>query len=217
MDQLREEILQAERTRSDLLKWKLGLTGTIGALGLGFSGSSAVRNAELVLVVIPLVCVYVDLLSLHLTLRILVIGTFMRLAKAQAASGDDLVNRYEAFAQTARELDVDEGFVDAARRVWLPRRTVGGTSRARPPRTISAFALEDWALYLSTCVLSLAGIGYGIYAAVRGSHLPAFLFLTSGSIGVSATLIGKVLYEMRCSALSRLPIQQPSSPAESLS
>ncbi len=37
MEKLREEILQAEQTRSDLLKLKLSLVGAIGALGLGFS------------------------------------------------------------------------------------------------------------------------------------------------------------------------------------
>jgi hypothetical protein len=39
LEKLRDEILQTENTRSDLLKWKLGLVGAIGAAGLGFAGS----------------------------------------------------------------------------------------------------------------------------------------------------------------------------------
>jgi hypothetical protein len=36
MESLREEILRSEGVRSDLLKWKLALAGTLGAAGLGF-------------------------------------------------------------------------------------------------------------------------------------------------------------------------------------
>jgi hypothetical protein len=78
MEGLRDEILQSEGVRSDLLKWKLALAGILGAAGLGFSGSEDLRHADLVLCAIPPVCVYVDLLCLHLNLKMLVIGTFLR-------------------------------------------------------------------------------------------------------------------------------------------
>jgi hypothetical protein len=35
MEKLRDEILLAESTRSDLLKWRLALVGAIGAAGYG--------------------------------------------------------------------------------------------------------------------------------------------------------------------------------------
>jgi hypothetical protein len=78
MQTLREEILQAQRTRSDLLKWKLGLVGVIGSIGLGLAGSRVPTHADLVLCAIPFVCVYVDLLCRHLSLRMIVVGAFFR-------------------------------------------------------------------------------------------------------------------------------------------
>jgi hypothetical protein len=101
MERLRDEILQAQNTRSELLKWKLGLVGAIGAAGLGFAGSVGLRHADLVLCALPPVAVYVDLLALHLTLRILVIGTFLRTAGAKEAGADQ---GYEEFAHDARNL-----------------------------------------------------------------------------------------------------------------
>lgn len=77
---LRQEILQSQQTRSDLLKWKLGLVGAIGAVGLGLAGSRVSNHADLVLCAVPLVCIYVDFLCRHLSLRILVIGVFFRTA-----------------------------------------------------------------------------------------------------------------------------------------
>jgi hypothetical protein len=99
MEKLRDEILQAENTRSDLLKWKLGLVGAIGAAGLGFAGSIELRHADLVLCALPPVAVYVDLLALHLTLRIRVIGAFFRTAGATEAPA---YWSYEEFAHGKR-------------------------------------------------------------------------------------------------------------------
>ena len=99
MEKLRDEILQAENTRSDLLKWKLGLVGALGGAGLGFAGSVELRHADLVLCALPPVAVYVDLLALHLTLRILVIGAFFRTAGTTEAAA---YRSYEAFAHDAR-------------------------------------------------------------------------------------------------------------------
>ena len=139
MEKLRDEILQAEGTRSDLLKWKLGLVGAIGAAGLGFAGSVELRHADLVLCVLPPVALYVDLLTLHLTLRIHVIGAFLATETGQVSS---LYRDYERFAHRMRHLD----------------------ERGR-----SAFALEDWALFYSTYGLALAVAGYGVFQLLDGS------------------------------------------------
>jgi hypothetical protein len=102
MEKLRDEILQAESTRSDLLKWKLGLVGAIGAAGLGFAGSVDLQHADLVLCALPPVTTYVDLLARHLTLRILVIGAFLR---TQSAGESAAYQPYEEFAERARNLE----------------------------------------------------------------------------------------------------------------
>jgi hypothetical protein len=190
MEKLREEILQAERTRSDLLKLKLGLVGTIGAFGLGFYGSGTLEHAELVLAVIPLVSVYVDLLCRHLTLRIVVIGTFLRTSTLRGDSNGGVLKDYEEFAQEART---------------LPRPGNRNGS-------ISAFALEDWALIYSTYALSAGVLAYGFYLVGQGSQLP-ILFLLSGGTGLVATLFGNRQYNERFAAVANLrPPHAPGSP-----
>ena len=124
MEQLRSEILEAHKARSDLLKWKLALVAALGTIGLGLTQEI---GHPIVLVGIPLVCAYVDLLTRHLTLRIHVIGSFLR-----GRTGPDpalaLHAEYETFVERNR----------------------------------SAFDFEDWALYLSSIVLSLGVAAYGV-------------------------------------------------------
>ncbi len=98
MEQLRSEILEAHNARSDLLKWKLVLVAGLGTIGLGLTQEI---GHPFVLVGIPLVCAYVDLLTRHLTLRIHVIGDFLR---GRDASGPDdaLYREYEAFVERNR-------------------------------------------------------------------------------------------------------------------
>lgn len=187
---LREEILQAQQTRSDLLKWKLGLVGVIGAIGLGLGGSRVSTHADLVLCAVPLVCVYVDLLCRHLSLRILVIGTFLRTDAArppsEAEAAEWLVCRaYEDHVQTARELD---------RRLYhrLPKRV-----QRRLSATHTAFALEDGAVTWSTLVLSAALIVYGalVWSGDSADHrLVGMLFFISGFVGLAASILGRRLY-----------------------
>lgn len=184
MDKLRDEILQSERSRSDLLKWKLGLTGVVGATGLGFSGTTEFEHANLVLCIIPLVCVYVDLLCLHLTLKMLVIGRFL----ASLESSDPTLNAvasYERFVQLAREAPLGTKTESTERR-----------------RTGNVFALEEWALSGSTFVLSLALVGYGLFLWSRFS-IP---FIASGIVGMAATAASSWLYRRRFQAVQALDV-----------
>jgi hypothetical protein len=97
---LRAEILQAQKARSDLLKWKIALVGVIGAAGLGLAGSHIAGHPALVLCAIPPVCAYVDLLCRHLSLRMLVIGAFFRTEPDTGDAG--VIPRYEKFAAENR-------------------------------------------------------------------------------------------------------------------
>jgi hypothetical protein len=168
MDTLRQEILQAQTVRSDLLKWKLALVGGLGAAGLGFAGSEGLRDADLVLCAIPPVCVYVDLLCRHLSLRILVVGRFL-----YSASGSDAtfspIGAYEDFGQRTRNL-------------------TDGSDRRR-----SAFDLEEWALAWSSFALSLA---IAVYGLARPSWL-AVPFLVSGAVGLAVTWLAQRLFRDR--------------------
>jgi hypothetical protein len=168
---LRDEILQTEQIRSDLLKWKLVLAGALGATGLGFAGArGSVTDADLILCAIPPVCLYVDLLSRHLSLRILVIGAFLR--RYGAAYGAVELARYEQHVDGARDLS------------WRPLHLP-------LPRRVSAFDLEDWAVSWSTIVLSGAVLVYG-FTGARGEF--QLSFMASGGIGLGITLVAMYVY-----------------------
>jgi uncharacterized metal-binding protein len=92
MDTLRQELLQAQKTRSELLKWKLLIVAGVGGAALGFSGRGPGKS-YLALAVLPLCCAYVDLLCWNLFRRIKSIGIFF---EHVAHSSTDL-RRYEIF------------------------------------------------------------------------------------------------------------------------
>jgi hypothetical protein len=80
LQNLRTEILESEKARIDLLKYKLIAVASLAAIGLGFAkyeNSEMTKNADYVLCIIPFVCAYVDLLCYHNTIRILVIACFL--------------------------------------------------------------------------------------------------------------------------------------------
>jgi Glycosyl hydrolases family 15 len=122
--QLAAEIVETQKARSDLLKWKLVLLATLGAAGLGLEKDG--HPAYLLLALIPLASLYADLLCTNLNLRLIVIGTYYR----------------------TLEREPYERFVGANRR---------------------AFALEDWALYGSTCIVCVILLLMGSAFALRGS------------------------------------------------
>jgi hypothetical protein len=101
MKTLREEIIQAHSTRSELLKWKLAIVGVIGSVGLGLAGAKTSKHADLVLAALPLVCIYVDLLCMNLNVRMLVIAAWMR--ERETTDTEDLALKdYEQFAERFR-------------------------------------------------------------------------------------------------------------------
>lgn len=102
MDILRNEIIEAQKVRSDLVKWKLFLVAVLGATGLGLKRSEKGLNPELVLCCIPFVCAYVDLLCRHLSLRIKGIGTFLRTVYIKNPKFSVFKN-YEELMQKSRD------------------------------------------------------------------------------------------------------------------
>jgi len=73
---LPDEILESQKTRSTLLKWKLAIVASLGAAGLGLTSGTSTSQISL-LSLIPFVCVYVDLLCTNINLRIILIGRYL--------------------------------------------------------------------------------------------------------------------------------------------
>ena len=96
MNTLRQEVLESQKVRSDLLTWKLILVAALGTAGLGFTkNGEGFDNLHLILCLIPFVCLYVDLLCRHLSLRVIVIGSFVRTYKPDNEFG--VLSDYEKF------------------------------------------------------------------------------------------------------------------------
>jgi hypothetical protein len=53
---LRQEIIESVKARSDFVKWKLIGVGALGAVGLGLGGTQNIPHSYLVLPIIPLLC-----------------------------------------------------------------------------------------------------------------------------------------------------------------
>ena len=150
---LRDEIIESQKARADLFKWKIILVAAIGAaaLGLGATGLGGERAGthQYLLCLVPLVCVYTDVLCAHINLRIRVIGHFLRWygnRLRQQGSGnlsqplkeEELNLLYEGFAHNARKLENKP-----RTRPWFPVHT--WLSRKR----VSAYVFEDAALHFS--------------------------------------------------------------------
>ena len=182
METLREEVLSSQSVRSDLLKYKVLVVGAIGAAGLGLAGSKVKGHLDLVLAAVPLVCLYIDLLCRHLSLRILVIGSFIR------ERGAEPLAAYEEHAEAARNLAAG----------WFGKR--------------SAFALEDWAVSGSTLALSVAVLVYGIFAIGDNPWWFYWTLMVSGGAGIVVTAAEFVVYRKRSRLLTSLHTGTATSP-----
>lgn len=99
---LRTEIIESQRSQAEILKWKLISVAALGALALSFRRAAEPEptfwsglDLRLLLCLVPVICAYVDLLSIHLMLRMIVIGTYLR--KAKGAFPDQIIKDYESF------------------------------------------------------------------------------------------------------------------------
>ena len=75
---LRNEIIEAQKFRTDFLKWKLVISATIGGFGLGVFGAYDFVNSHILISLIPLACVYCDIQCYHINLRVAVLAEYLR-------------------------------------------------------------------------------------------------------------------------------------------
>lgn len=158
---LRNEIIEAEKARIDLLKWKLIVAAGLAGIGFGLlntakgSGDAETQGNEishLALSIIPLACLYVDLLCYNLQIRMIVISQFIQ----NYRPGDGVID--------AEGYCMYEKFCDRIR---------------------GAFKLEDWAMEYSTRVISaLIALSFIPICQLHNVRL-----IPLSSAGVYATLI----------------------------
>lgn len=226
---LREEIIESQKARADLFKWKIILVAAIGAAVLGVgdphvfvdagkTGANTgeddiVSKREYLLCLVPLVCVYTDILCAHMNLRIMVIGQFLRINPIIAGTDDSALQpAYENFAQRARRMAKPSLCV-----------VVHDASHSMFSATVNAFVFEDIALHVSTMLLSFFVVLWGV--AIWFDYFPSNIqgepgiFCTAGLLGLVSTASALVAYQRRVKALELLAagelkdhIAQPAVP-----
>lgn len=98
-----DELLQSQKARNELMKWKLIIVAAIGSTALGLIKPSAVTNLHLIILLIPLTCVYIDLLCRNLSLRSLKINKFTSNFNENESRNIDI--EYYKFYQKLKKID----------------------------------------------------------------------------------------------------------------
>lgn len=136
METLRAELIEAQKARTEFIRWKLVLVASIGAVGLGLTGSTVAPDSKLVLCCIPFVCVYVDTMCRHLSLRIHVIAAFLRGIYTEGSC----LPAYEKFVGKTRQMEVHRYLLK-----WK----------------LDAFALQAVLIPVSSSLINLFMLAYG--------------------------------------------------------
>jgi hypothetical protein len=160
LEAFKNEIIEAEKDRNDLLKWKLILVAVLSAVSMDIGAfatktSQSVSYARFAVCLIPLVCVYVDLLCKHLQIRILVISKFFQ--DFESNSSDNSVSELFTFKDYERYCE----------------------------HVRSVFSFEDWAQTGSTYFLCLLVI---CSALLYIDNVRDFcIIVSSGIVGIILT------------------------------
>ncbi len=185
---LKQEINQTHQTCHDIVKWKLILVSSISAVSFGLTGEKVPRDFHLLLLLLPLVCAYSDLLYYQNLLRIFVLATFLR---SQTSSNP--VIQYEKFVSETRKakifnLELFSQVVSslifslaavAALYLEIRNPTFPETDLLWPLRIITAAWLMGMALIIATFLSFLwLGIGDSIKRNC-GTEAPRYRYVCS--------------------------------------
>lgn len=171
LDGLKTEIVEAEKARTHLLKWKLIVVAGLAGAGFGLfdsaTGAGGNEISHLALCIIPFACLYIDLLCYNLQVRMLVISLFIQNYKpGNGASEIEAYCMYEKFCDSIR----------------------------------STFKLEDWAMEYSTRVISGLITLSSMLILLTHRNAPnswtipgisSLFILTSGLIGIALSMLIK--------------------------
>jgi hypothetical protein len=93
---LRAESIAAQTMRFDLAKFKLVTTAVLGSIAIGAGTTSGTEKFPYIMGLIPLVCIYIDLIADSKQIQILVIGAFLKTEKG------GIFSRYEKYCSDLR-------------------------------------------------------------------------------------------------------------------
>jgi hypothetical protein len=193
--ELEQEVIQNEKARIDLFKWKIILVSGLGAAASGLFGKNPI-SPTLPLALIPLVCIYVDLLCLDLTLRIAVIGRYLNLV--HRANQQPSNTGYANFVvEIADQMETVPTF---GATLWNTCKAV--FNRVRMCKSsASAYAFGFLAQGVSTSVLSLGVFLWGHFL-LGGTNDWDLGF--AAAIGIASTAWSYLEYKRRTVAIEAI-------------
>ncbi|MCI5210499.1 MAG: hypothetical protein D3910_17300 [Candidatus Electrothrix sp. ATG2] len=180
LDAFKTEIIEAEKDRTGLLKWKLIITAVLGSIGLGLGKGFECPKIDpiLTLSLIPLTAAYIDLLCNNLQMRILVINAFFQNITCK---NSDICKNPEFAVFIAYE------------------------KFCAKEQTRSMFSFENWAQVGFTLFLSLLLIIVSFIDVAEDSGL--FLY-NSGCIGLLSSWFINRSFRNKQNALKSIDCQQ---------
>lgn len=112
LEKLRDEIIESQKARTDLLKWKLILVAVIGgaAFGIGSEIPQGKNPPYVLLGLVPLVCLYVDAICIHNEIRIMAIARFIRRGGLGSIQDNSIERKWEEYCRESRSQFSLEGF-----------------------------------------------------------------------------------------------------------
>lgn len=152
VEKLRDEMRDLKVSIRDLLKWKVVLTGSVTAIGLGFTGPST-PNAYLAMSAAPLIAAYCDLLIRDYELRVAIQAAYLR------SNGDSEYSKYETFLEEQNIKDTEW---------WILRRNaillssliictfIGGIAASQ--FEAQSFTTSPWSLPILTALVGAVAV-----------------------------------------------------------
>lgn len=221
---VRQEILESQKIRNEFLKYKLFTVAAIASVGLGLSGAkgSPVINVEYLLCLIPLVCLYIDIICYHNNCRIRAIARFLE------HTGDRYENYLVKLDKTTKWLNKDRkdlelhekrivaGFLKTltgrANNFSYVRekiRTDGTSTEKRELTKEDTKTLKGVGYYYAFETFALVWMSIGmssllvVYAAAvyRNTPLKMYMFFFFGLFGIVSTFYAYRVYDKKIGML----------------
>ena len=152
VEKLRDEMRDLKVSIRDLLKWKVVLTGSVTAIGLGFTGPNT-PNAYLAMSAAPLITAYCDVLIRDYELRVAIQAAYLR------SNGDSEYSKYEAFLEKQNIKDTEWWILRRDAMLWsslLICIFIGGFAALQCDA--QSFITSPWIFPISTALVGAVAV-----------------------------------------------------------